>query len=92
MNYEGINLRNATLIDVREPLELENDGKIANGINIPLGTIASKIDFIKTLKSPIVLYCRTGNRSGQALAYLENQGVENIYNGGSWQEVAHKLG
>ncbi|HCT24025.1 MAG TPA: rhodanese-like domain-containing protein, partial [Chitinophagaceae bacterium] len=33
-------------------------------------------------------YCRSGNRSGQAVGYLQQQGFTNIYNGGSLEEAS----
>lgn len=91
MNYEEINFKHATLIDVREPFELENDGKIEGSINIPLGNVPTEIDFFKSVKKPAVLYCRSGYRSGQAIVFLQANGVNTIFNGGSWQEVLNKL-
>jgi rhodanese-related sulfurtransferase len=39
------------------------------------------------MKKPIVLCCASGNRSGQAAYFLQQQGVEECYNGGSWLDV-----
>lgn len=75
------------LIDVREPDEYAADH--ANGaINIPLGNILngdfSKID----INRPVYVYCRTGNRAGQAKTALEGAGYQNVTNLGGlsdWQ-------
>lgn len=78
------------LVDVREPYE--NDDFNIGGILLPLGMIRSmQIDEIEDLKDKeVILYCRSGNRSGQAAMYLEGMGFENTKNlvGGmlAWQE------
>ena len=55
---------NYQLIDVREPMELEMDGSIDGAENIPLGEVADRKDEILNLEKPVVLFCRSGNRSG----------------------------
>jgi len=75
-----------TLIDVREPMEVLF-GKVDGAINIPLGTIPNKLDEIKAINEPVVLYCRSGNRSAQAYQYLISQGVTEVYDGGSLEHV-----
>ena len=86
-----INFNEATLIDVREPFELETEGKIEGATNIPLGTVPTKLDYFKSVKKPVILFCRSGNRSGQAVAFLKANGIDSVFNGGSWQEVYAKL-
>lgn len=73
-------IESATVIDVR------TDDEVASGIfegakHICLDEIVDQLDYIKTLKGPLVLYCRSGNRSGQACAYLESEGLHDIHNG-----------
>jgi sulfur-carrier protein adenylyltransferase/sulfurtransferase len=66
------------LIDVREPHEI----KIATigGENIPLGTIMQNTDRISE-KKQVIIYCRSGGRSGQAVSALEQHlGQDNLYN------------
>ena len=66
------------LIDVREPNEYE----IANlgGELIPLGDLPQNIDKISKDKK-VVMQCRSGGRSGNAVQYLEqNHGFDNLYN------------
>ncbi len=75
-----------TLIDVREPMEVFF-GKAADAVNIPLGTIPNRLDEIKEMTTPIVLYCRSGNRSAQAVQYLKAQGLTEVYDGGSLDNV-----
>ena len=78
------------LIDVREPFE--NTDFNIGGILLPLGMIQSmQIDEIEDLKKEeVILYCRSGNRSGQGAMFLDSMGFENTKNlvGGllAWQE------
>jgi len=79
-----------TLIDVREPYE-HTEFNIG-GILYPLGKIQSMIvDELEAFKEQeVVVYCRSGNRSGQACLILETAGFTNIVNvsGGmmAWQD------
>ena len=90
MSYENVNVNDATIVDVREPFECEQ-GMVEGSINIPLGDVPNKIEEFKAMKKPLVLCCKSGNRSGQAVQFLEANGLYNIYNGGSWEEVQAKM-
>lgn len=81
-----INDPNATLIDVRETWEFSM-GHVPGSVNIPLGEVFYKLDTLKSMSKPLILFCVSGNRSGQAAAFLQAQGVQNVYNGGAWQQV-----
>ncbi|ANU22188.1 rhodanese-like domain-containing protein [Planococcus donghaensis] len=60
------------LIDVRETDEVAA-GKISGAINIPLGTLESRMSELDKSQEYIMV-CRSGGRSGQATSFLENQG------------------
>jgi len=79
------------LIDVREPIELEMDGEIEGAENIPLGEVEDRKDEILSVEKPVVIFCRSGNRSGKALEYLNSQGLKDGYNGGGWAELKEKI-
>jgi rhodanese-related sulfurtransferase len=78
------------LVDVRE--SYEHDEFNIGGILLPLGDIrmgdTEKIDHLKD--EEVYLYCRSGNRSGQAALILETMGFSNVTNvvGGmlAWQD------
>ena len=78
------------LIDVREPHE--NADFNIGGILYPLGQIqAMMVDELEDLKDKeVILYCRSGNRSGQAAMILDMLGFTDTKNlvGGmlAWQE------
>lgn len=68
------------LVDVREPFE--NSDFNIGGRLVPLGNIMSmQVDELEDLKDKeIILYCRSGNRSGQACMFLETMGFSNTKN------------
>ncbi len=79
------------IVDVREPFEFAT-GHVAGAENIPLGQIPGQIDRFRHLGKPIVFYCRSGMRSGQAVSFLKGVGVHDIYNGGSLEEMQYIMG
>lgn len=81
-----INERNATIIDVRTPFEFMS-GHVTGSVNIPLNEIPSRLEEIKQMTSPLILCCASGGRSGNAQAYLLQQGIPDVYNAGSWTMV-----
>jgi rhodanese-related sulfurtransferase len=84
------NGENIRLLDVREPNE--NADFNIGGTLLPLGEIRNMqtepIDDWK--KDEVIVYCRSGNRSGIATQIMEQLGFENVKNltGGmlAWQE------
>ena len=75
------------LIDVRETFEYEVSD--IGGLNIPLAGILIEADKVAKDK-PVIIQCRSGKRSAQAVMLLEQQGFENLANlkGGilAWKE------
>ena len=66
------------LIDVREPHEY--DVSNLEGELIPAGDIPRNVDKISRDKQ-VILYCRSGRRSGDAINWLErNHKFDNLYN------------
>jgi rhodanese-related sulfurtransferase len=76
----------AFLVDVRTPVEFA-DGSVKGSINIPLDNLTKEIAQFRDKKN-IIVFCRSGNRSGMAKSLLEQQGFKNVINGGTWQNVA----
>lgn len=68
---------NFQLIDVREPHEV--DVATIGGELIPMGDVLSNVDKIAKDKQ-VVIYCRSGRRSGTIVQALEQQGFTNLYN------------
>ena len=71
------------LVDVREKDEYE-ESHLEGAINIPYTTILDKIDEYATDKdSVIIVYCKSGKRSGIAAKSLSEAGYTKIYDLGS---------
>lgn len=86
-----INHKNAHVLDVREDSEYK-DGHLLNAIHIPLGKLNGRIGELEKYKSqPLIVVCRSGNRSGSACVTLGKQGFSQAYNlaGGvtEWQKA-----
>ncbi|AZI32020.1 rhodanese-like domain-containing protein [Kaistella carnis] len=82
---------NYHLIDVREPMELEMDGQIEAAQNIPLGEIEDRKQEVVNLAGPKIFFCRSGNRSGKAMEYFKSEGLDEVYNGGGYTDMAKML-
>lgn len=77
--------KQGTIVDVRTPDEFRR-GNVAGSVNIPLQELDNRLAEVKSLKTPLVLCCASGNRSGMAMHVLTHKGIE-CYNGGSWMDV-----
>ena len=75
----------AFLADVRTPGEFA-EGHVKGSVNIPLDKIPAELSKFKNRKN-IIVFCRSGNRSAQAKAVLEQHGFANVINGGTWDQV-----
>lgn len=79
------------ILDVREYFEFD----LANidGVLIPLGELEMRIYEIEQHKEDdIVVHCRTGSRSAEAVAMLQNQGFKKVKNlTGGLNEWARKI-
>ncbi len=79
-------IRNSFLVDVRTPGEFA-EGSVKGAVNIPLDTLPSELAQFRR-KDNIIVFCRSGARSGMAKTILESNGIKNVVNGGSWQNVS----
>lgn len=80
------------LIDVRTPSEFAS-GYIDGAINIPVDQIANRLSEIPS-DIPIVVYCRSGNRSATAARTLVENGYEQVYDMGGvigWTNAGYDL-
>lgn len=86
-----INHNDAVVLDVREETEYAT-GHIVNSIHIPQSKLSSRITELDKYKNkPVIIGCRSGNRSAQACGILKKQGFEHIHNLGggmmAWQNA-----
>ena len=68
----------ARLVDVRTPSEFAA-GHIPGAINIPLQQLDSRLMELQPKDIPVVLYCRSGGRSGNAARVLKNAGFAAVH-------------
>lgn len=79
----------AYLVDVRTPGEFSS-GSAKGAVNIPLDSISKHLGKFAGKKNTVV-FCRSGNRSSQAKRILEQNGISNVSDGGTWQNVQQLL-
>jgi molybdopterin/thiamine biosynthesis adenylyltransferase/rhodanese-related sulfurtransferase len=101
---EAIRMRDQgrLVVDVREPSEW-NAGHVAGAVHIPLGELPGRLDAdLPDRSTPLLLYCRSGARSGRAADFLVANGYTDVANlkalvagwperGGAWVEPAPAL-
>jgi len=92
-----INRQGARVLDVREDSEWQQ-GHIPDAIHIPLGQLGSRLSELDAYKgedAPLVVACRSGNRSSMAAVRLRKAGFQSVYNleGGTmaWQQAGMPL-
>lgn len=76
---------NPFLVDVRTPEEFAQ-GSVKGAINIPLDEVQKRISEFKDKKN-IVTFCRSGQRSAKAIAILKENGITNVTNGTSAENI-----
>ncbi len=84
-DLQGILKEGAYLVDVRTPSEFAM-GSVKGAVNIPLDKLPAQMAKLKNKKN-IVVFCRSGGRSAQAKALLNQNGFTNVTNGGTWEAV-----
>ncbi|MDG1065654.1 MAG: rhodanese-like domain-containing protein [Luminiphilus sp.] len=81
----------ATVIDVRTPVEIAG-GALPDALPILHTDIVAGVTALALPSdTPLVLYCRSGNRSGIAAAALQAEGYTQVINGGSYVQLAAAL-
>jgi phage shock protein E len=75
---QQLQARGVTVLDVRTPQEFEA-GHVPGAINIPHDQVAARAAEVGARSRPVLLYCRTGHRSGLAAAELVRQGFSAVY-------------
>ncbi len=81
----------AVMIDVREQDEWDA-GHAPGAIHIPLGDLPARLSELPDTDTTIPIVCRSGARSGRAVAWLVQQGFDTANVGGGMQAWvgAHK--
>ena len=67
------------LMDVREVFEFTDRSIKGADILLPTSQMNAKFNVLEALKDkPVVLYCRTGSRTGQVMYALRNMGFDKV--------------
>lgn len=78
---------NLLIVDIREPEEYAA-GHIANSLHVPRGILEASCDWgysdtipelVKARDKPVVLVCRSGNRTALAALTLQLMGYQQVY-------------
>ena len=86
-----INGNKTVLLDIREMSEI-TAGMLNDAIHIPLSVFNKRVaELDKYKESSVVVYCRSGNRSGSVCRTLSGRGFDKVYNlaGGimAWEDA-----
>jgi len=80
------------VVDVRTPAEFAT-GHLEGAVNIDIeaSDFAAKIATLDK-KAPYFVYCRSGNRSSQAVAQMKKTGFTSVTDGGAMTVAAQTAG
>lgn len=90
---EKIAAGNVLVVDVRDPAEIEQSGKVAGAVNVPRGMIEFRADpqspyhddsFAKD--KAVIVYCASGGRSALSGQALKELGYNEVYNLGGFSD------
>tara|TARA_B100000795_G_scaffold64713_1_gene43798 strand:+ start:14 stop:364 length:351 start_codon:yes stop_codon:yes gene_type:complete len=89
-DYKVILVSGGIIIDVRSEAEFYS-GHIEHSLNIPLGDLSSKLDYLQDKDQAIITCCASGMRSAGAAKFLSAKGYTNVVNGGGWSNLESNL-
>jgi phage shock protein E len=72
----------ARLVDVRTPGEFAA-GHIPGAVNLPVQQLAVRMSELEPKAAAVVVYCRSGHRSGTAARMLKNAGFASVHDLGA---------
>ncbi len=82
--------KGAIIIDVRTVNEYDG-GRVPESLNIPLDRLAASVQRIKQMNRPVIFCCESGRRSSKAVQLMKENGLKEVYNGGSWMQMLKLL-
>ncbi len=87
-----VDAADATVVDVRTPAEYA-EGHLEGAVNLDLqsGSFATAIADLP-LDGSYVVYCRSGNRSAQAVALMREAGFASVVDAGGLDSAAKRTG
>jgi rhodanese-related sulfurtransferase len=89
----------ALVVDVREPAEVEQSGKVAGAVHVPRGMVEFRADpesayYDKSFSKdkPVIVYCAAGGRAALSGQVLKEMGYAEVYNLGGFADWANSGG
>lgn len=86
---------NALVVDVRDPQEVQQSGKVKSALNVSRGMLEFRADPDSPMYDPtfdrdrpVIVYCASGGRSALAGWTLRELGYESVYNLGGFRDWA----
>jgi len=76
--------RGVKVVDVRTAQEFA-EGHVPGAINVPFDQVAARLAEIGPSTTPVLVYCRTGHRSGLAAKTLAAKGFATVYDMKTYQ-------
>ena len=77
----------ALVVDVRTPEEYST-GHYPGALNIPVDEVEARLaEFGDDKGKEVVVYCKSGRRSGKAKGILEAKGFKNVTNAGGFRDM-----
>lgn len=83
------------VVDVRDPTEVQQTGKIKGALNVSRGMLEFRADPESQYHNPafqkdktILLHCASGGRSALAGKTLQDMGYTNVFNIGGFKDLA----
>ncbi len=83
------------IVDVRDPSEVQQSGKIKGAVNVSRGMLEFRADPESPYHNPafqkekqVVLYCASGGRSALSGKTLKELGYGSVFNAGAFKELA----
>jgi rhodanese-related sulfurtransferase len=73
--------KGAIILDVRTEREYKS-GAIAGAKHIPLDTLHNRVNELKKINKPVIVYCASGVRSAKAAKFLNLNNIDAINGGG----------
>jgi len=90
VDYSELLKQGAIIIDVRTKTEFDQ-GHIKGSVNISVNELKTNLNKLKDKNKPVITCCASGARSALAKSVLKSGGYSQVYNGGSWHKLEHKI-
>ena len=92
---EKLGSDNVLVVDVRDPTEVQQSGKVKGAVNVSRGMLEFRADPESQYHNPafsqdktVLLYCGSGGRAALAGKALKDMGYSTVFNIGGFKELA----